>query len=637
MYSFYFAPDASLSGTINLQLTANSTLAMLPVHDFIVDAYTITEAIAETLSRHPELPGVIVVQQDTVGMISRQQFFERLGQRYGVAVHMNRPIDVMLNMVDIPPLLLPATTTIPQATKLALARPRDFVYEPIVVQLNPQTYYLLDVYTLLIAHSEIFVRIQNQLQEAKTELEKRFDQLQQQALRLAEAKESAEITNQVLSKRTTQLQAARQVSKRITSILDVDELLLAVVQVVQKQFDYYFVGVWLINDTPETLELQAGVDHDGKQITSRLEMYIETTRSIVTTAYHTKKYYLTNNVNLDKNYTPSELLPKTLSALAIPLRIKHGKTKEVTGILDIQDDHLDAFEKEDRKVLQLMANEIAIAIQNAQSYSLSQKANKELARLNADKDKFFSIVAHDLKGPFMPLLGNLELLAEMGDTFDPQEIKEMGQSLHRTAKNVFNLLENLLHWSRMQMGRMEYNPETINLQDIALETINLLAAPAESKKITLQSTISDEMQVYADSHMVDTIIRNLTNNAIKFTPEEGTVTISAIHANHTTDTIPITNAIDKIIYTLSTTQFIEIAVTDTGVGMDEAVQAKLFHIDQPHSTVGTAKESGTGLGLIMCKEMVERNGGKIWVESEIGAGTAVKFTLPNRQFAQPVV
>ncbi len=237
-----------------------------------------------------------------------------------------------------------------------------------------------------------------------------------------------------------------------------------------------------------------------------------------------------------------------------------------------------------------------------------QEMTATLEKLNADKDNFFSIVAHDLKGPFQLLLGTTELLAEIAETLSPQDVKEMGQSLHRSAKNVYNLLENLLAWSRLQQGRMDYQPIRLDLHQIADQTVQLLASNSFAKRINLQSQVKRGIFVQADENMLNTVIRNLTSNALKFTPYNGQVTIMA-----------------KVELE---TNMVEVTVMDTGVGISEADAAKLFKIAVHHSTLGTAKEKGTGLGLIICKEMVECHGGRIWVESEPGQGTMVKFTVP---------
>ena len=263
-----------------------------------------------------------------------------------------------------------------------------------------------------------------------------------------------------------------------------------------------------------------------------------------------------------------------------------------------------------------LVGQLSVSVENHYLLEQTQRRAAELAeakesltKLNADKDKFFSIVAHDLKGPFMPVLGNAELLSEMADLLPPDELKIMGQSIYRSANNTLNLLENLLQWSRLQMGHMEYNPERLNLHEIAEQSVQLLLGNAQDKGIKLYTTISDTVFVYTDPFMLDTVIRNLTSNALKFTLKAGEVRIEA---------------------TPFDANFIEIAVADTGVGMTKEVQQKLFRFDEPITTLGTAQEKGTGLGLIICQEMVSTGSGKIWVESKVGQGSTFKFTIPQK-------
>jgi len=242
-----------------------------------------------------------------------------------------------------------------------------------------------------------------------------------------------------------------------------------------------------------------------------------------------------------------------------------------------------------------------------------QKANEELAKLNADKDKFFSILAHDLRGPFTPLLGNAELLVTMAEKLSPKEVKAFGESIHQSGRRIFELLENLLTWAMMQMGRMVYEPQFFDLQDIVEKNSGLLTEMAQRKQITLTTVLMEGADVYADANMINTVIRNLMTNALKFTPVGGQVTVTC------------QMRVDEFTHIA---EFLEVSVVDTGVGISAEDMTKLLRLDVHHSTTGTAKEKGTGLGLIMCKEMVERNFGNIWLESVLGQGTRVKFTLP---------
>ncbi|PIE32417.1 hypothetical protein CSA56_15525 [candidate division KSB3 bacterium] len=231
----------------------------------------------------------------------------------------------------------------------------------------------------------------------------------------------------------------------------------------------------------------------------------------------------------------------------------------------------------------------------------------ELENANASKDKFFSIIAHDLKSPFNGLIGMTELFADNLGEFSQDDIKEGLEKLQKTAETVYNLLENLLTWSRLQRGIMEFSPQEIFLHQIAEMTSDLFTSNFIQKEISFKDSIDETLSAYGDFNMVTTIFRNLMSNALKFTESRGTIEISAIERDD---------------------EYVEIAVSDTGVGMSQDDLAKLFRIDVKYSLVGTAGERGTGLGLILCKELIEHNRGTIWVESEPGKGTTFTFTLP---------
>jgi signal transduction histidine kinase len=242
----------------------------------------------------------------------------------------------------------------------------------------------------------------------------------------------------------------------------------------------------------------------------------------------------------------------------------------------------------------------------AQKSELTQK-NVQLKELNASKDKFFSIISHDLRNPFNILLGFARLTEENIDRYSKDDIKQHVGRMRSSAERLYALIENLLMWSQIQRGVMEYLPESINLHEIVLDTIELLKPQAEQKQIILSMIIQENMRVYADPGMIDIVIRNLTSNALKFTGVGGSVSLSARQEK----------------------QHVEVSVSDTGVGIPEEDIPQLFQIDTQYTNPGTDGEKGTGLGLILCKELIEKNYGKIWVESEVGKGTTFRFTLPK--------
>ena len=238
----------------------------------------------------------------------------------------------------------------------------------------------------------------------------------------------------------------------------------------------------------------------------------------------------------------------------------------------------------------------------------------ELKFLNSTKDKLFSILAHDLRNPFHVIMGFSSLMLSDFNTLSQERIKKYLGLIQSSSVNGNDLLENLLQWSRAQTGRMSYEPEECNLASIAGDVEKLMEGDVHRKSLTIQQTINSSIVVMADPNMLKTIFRNLLSNAIKFTPENGTVTLKT--------------------EVTSQAGYIAVVVADTGVGISEETQKKLFYVESTISTRGTAQEVGTGLGLIICKEFVEKHKGKIWIVSQEKQGSAFKFTLPVKNLRE---
>lgn len=229
-----------------------------------------------------------------------------------------------------------------------------------------------------------------------------------------------------------------------------------------------------------------------------------------------------------------------------------------------------------------------------------------LRELNATKDRFFSIIAHDLKSPFNSIVGFSNLIVEQIHNQDSEEIERYATIIQESSERAMNLLMNLLEWSQAQTGKIEFNPQNIDLVTIINDIIELSKGSAQQKSITILKRLAHNIPIIADKDMISTILRNLISNGIKFTNSGGKIVISAEQ-----------NEKQMIV-----------SVADNGVGMRNEDIDKLFRIDYSHSTMGTNNESGTGLGLLLCKELVEMQGGKIWIESEIGKGSVFRFSIP---------
>jgi len=232
--------------------------------------------------------------------------------------------------------------------------------------------------------------------------------------------------------------------------------------------------------------------------------------------------------------------------------------------------------------------------------------NKELQKLNADKDRFITILAHDLKSPFVGVLSFSELLALNFRNYDEEKTEKIVNIIHDSAKHFYMLLEELLLWARAQSGKIAYELQKVKLLDLCCEVIDVLASSAQNKSIVINQHIDHSIEVLADKNMVKTILRNLISNAIKFTPHGG--------------------SIDVLLKKTDNNEVI-VSVKDTGIGISPASLNKLFDITQIQSTKGTDNETGTGFGLLLCKEFVEKQGGTIWVECEEGNGATFSFTL----------
>lgn len=248
-----------------------------------------------------------------------------------------------------------------------------------------------------------------------------------------------------------------------------------------------------------------------------------------------------------------------------------------------------------------------------------------LAELNSSKDKFFSIIAHDLRGPLGTQREFTKILSEKDSKFSEIERTTYLKMLLESSDLVYSLLENLLDWARSQSGNINYQPVSIQFFDLVERVIGLLALSANKKQVTILNLIPNDQVIFADLFMIETVIRNLISNAIKYSIANTEVTIGVLQQNkelHSSTNLEFANPTTKS----QVNEFI-FFVKDRGVGMKQEQIDNLFRLDQKSSTKGTAQEPGTGLGLILCKEFLEKQGGRIWVESELGLGSTFLVQL----------
>ena len=238
-----------------------------------------------------------------------------------------------------------------------------------------------------------------------------------------------------------------------------------------------------------------------------------------------------------------------------------------------------------------------------------KKAKIDLEELGKNKDRFFSIIAHDLRSPFNSVLGLSEYISESMADLEKKEILKLNKMIFTSSKSLYNLLENLLNWSKTQIGKLEFKPENTDLHDVIEKELEVLKIIAANKEINIISKIEKGTFAYFDKGMIATVIRNITNNAIKFTEDKGNIKLS----------------------TKNNESSIIVSISDNGIGISQDNIRKLFNANKQFTTSGTSGEKGTGLGLAICKEFVVINNGEINVKSELNKGTQFEFTLPKNK------
>lgn len=256
------------------------------------------------------------------------------------------------------------------------------------------------------------------------------------------------------------------------------------------------------------------------------------------------------------------------------------------------------------KMIDLKKAKKTISLQNEEL----ETHRKQLKALNASKDKFFSIIAHDLRNPIAGFLNLTEILSSNFEVFSEKESKDFIGVMNQASIQLYNLLENLLQWSKSQTNSIIHEPKLISVKYMIENTIETLMVNIENKNLKININVDEKLVAFVDENMITTVIRNLISNAIKFSHPDGKIMLRCIQKE----------------------DLIEVSVIDNGVGIKKEDQEKLFRIDQNATTLGTSKERGTGLGLILCKEFIEKNNGKIWMESDFNKGSAFMFTIPRK-------
>lgn len=301
---------------------------------------------------------------------------------------------------------------------------------------------------------------------------------------------------------------------------------------------------------------------------------------------------------------PRSVTEKLIEAIEHTLNTNQLSSVEFSVIADEKEIFYEArlVVNSDNQVLMLLRD---VTLQKEAEAQL-RTVTEDLKQANASKDKFFSIIAHDLRTPLIGLIGYAEILSEDIDELELSEIKEYSTNIVEISRQTIKLLSNLLEWSRLQTGKIQFNPSDVKIYSVVENIFQLLKSNAQQKEIQLINSTDINHIAYADENMIYSVLNNLTSNAIKFTKTGGKIDISSELKD------------DEIVVT----------VKDNGVGIEEENLKNLFELDKSFTTPGTKNDKGSGLGIILCRDFIKKHGGRIWVESKIGEGTTFYFTLP---------
>ncbi len=396
--------------------------------------------------------------------------------------------------------------------------------------------------------------------------------------------------------------ALYQISELVHSIDDIYQLYKEIHQIVSKlmKADNFYIALY--DDENEMISFPYFVDEFdsppepcklGKGLT---EYVLKTGQNMLVDA--------DLDLKLRKQGVTDLIGPPTEIWLGVSLKVKN----KTIGVIVVQDyKNRSTYGEEEKQLLTYVSEQIATAINKKMDEAALKKYSEELRELNASKDKFFSILAHDLRSPFHGLQGLASILKSEIESLSMEEIKAYINEIDSATSNLFNLIENLLDWSRIQTGKYNFKQKKFSISKLVDDIVSVLKYSAGIKSIIIKNEFNDEsLLVEGDESMIQSLLHNLLSNAIKFTHEKGKI---------------------EVYYDLADEGYIEIFVQDNGVGISKYNIPKLFRIDESYSTPGTNREKGTGLGLLLCREIAEKHGSELKVESELGQGSCFSFKL----------
>lgn len=435
-----------------------------------------------------------------------------------------------------------------------------------------------------------------------------FNQMTEQLRRLYISLEAQVNTRTAeLAERVQQLNLINQVGQSAITYRELDELLTEVVKLIRQSFNFYAVGILLVDRQRQEMVLSAADTVENFNISfDKFAIKIEHP-SIITQVVKTGKSQVVNDVNQNPYYLADERLPRVQSELGLPLRVGD----EVIGVLEIQHSELHAFSPEDVQVLQTLSDQIATAIRNAQLFQAAELARTDAEEANWMKSQFLANMSHELRTPLNAIINFAYLLSLGVDGPLTAEQTDMLNRIGDSGRHLLGLINNILDLAKIESGRFDLHLEKVYLPELIHGVMSTAVGLTRGKPIELRTEVPDDLPlVQVDSNHVRQVLLNLVSNAIKFT-DVGQITVRA-EANDT--------------------EWITVSVIDTGIGMHANEIPKAFSEFVQLNGDMARRVGGTGLGLPITRKFIEMHGGQIWVESEPGMGSAFIFTLPRYDF-----
>ncbi len=414
-------------------------------------------------------------------------------------------------------------------------------------------------------------------------------------------------SEEAIRRRNEYLAASAEIGKIITSTLDLNTIFARTVNLINERFGYYHAGIFIVEETGFNAVLREATGEAGKAMKEKKHTLAVNDKSIVGKVTMDGQPVVVNDVTADPLHKFNPLLPETRAEAAIPLRVG----SRIIGALDIQSKQSGAFLEDEISVLQTLADQVAVAIDNARSFELSQQAVMEMREIDRIKTQFLANMSHELRTPLNSIIGFSRVILKGIDGPVTELQQQDLTAIYNSGQHLLGLINDILDLSKIEAGKMELAFDEVNIADITNSVLSTMTGLIKDKPIQLKRLIQPDLPtVRADAIRIRQVMINLLSNAAKFT-DEGVITVEV-----------------SLQPAQSGRSEVRVSVTDTGPGISPKDQAKLF---QPFSQVDdspTRKTGGTGLGLSICQHIVNMHGGRIWVESEVGKGSTFHFTVP---------